>query len=160
MSARIDYTKLSNGAIQGLYTIEKYLKECSVPQSILHLVKIRASQLNGCLFCLDMHMKEAKIDHEKELRLYHLSLWQESPLFDTKEKAALAWTELLTSSDNKEGVSEESFKAIRAYFSEQEVSDLTVAIAAINAWNVLGVAFQAEPGSLDKMMGLDKSGLS
>lgn len=160
MSIRINYPHLSAGAVKGLYAIEAYLKEISLPRTLIDIVKIRASQLNGCAFCLDMHSKEAKIHGEKELRLYHVSIWHESPLFSAKEKAALQWTELVTKLNHPEGVTDEAFAAIREHYSEQEVSDLTMAIASINAWNRLGVAFRSEPGSLDKALGLDKAGLS
>lgn len=160
MSARINYAQLSAGAIKGFYGVEAYLKEASVPAPLLHLIKLRASQINGCTFCVDMHSKEAKIDGEKELRLYHLSAWRESPLFTEKERAALQWTELVTAMKGGEGISNEAYEEIRKHFSDQEVSDLTVAIAMINAWNRLAVTFRTTPGAFDKMMGLDKAGLS
>jgi AhpD family alkylhydroperoxidase len=157
--ARIDYAKLSPQATHALYALEKALSESPVGHTIINLVKVRASQLNGCLFCLDMHSKEAKLRGERELRLYHLSLWRESSLFDERERAALEWTELLTRPDAAHGISDEAFAALSAHFSEREVSDLTLAIAAINAWNRLGIGFRPEPGALDKAFGLDKPGL-
>jgi AhpD family alkylhydroperoxidase len=124
----------------------------------MQLVKLRASQINGCLFCLDMHTKEALIHGERPLRIYHLAAWHESPLFDEKERAALRWTEVVTKVASG-GVSDADYAKVREVYSEKEVSDLTFAIAAINAWNRLGVAFNATPGTLDKVMGLDKAGL-
>jgi AhpD family alkylhydroperoxidase len=148
----------SAAAAQGLLAIENYLKSCSIPQGLQDLVKIRVSQLNNCAFCLDMHSKEAKIHGEKELRLYHVSVWRESPLFEKRERAALEWAELVTRL-GEHGVSDEQFQTLKQYFNDQEISDLTVAIVAINAWNRFGVAFRPTPGGMDKMMGLDKAGL-
>jgi AhpD family alkylhydroperoxidase len=123
------------------------------------LVDIRASQLNGCAFCLDMHVKQARMRDERELRLHHLAVWRESPLFTPKERAALAWTEALTRI-KPEGVSDAAYAEAREHFSEEELSELTFRVAAINGWNRLGVAFRAPPGSKDKMLGLDKAGLN
>jgi AhpD family alkylhydroperoxidase len=130
----------------------------AVDAGLLHLVDIRASQLNGCAFCLDMHVKEAKIHGERELRLYHVAIWRESPLFDAREKAALAWTEAVTRL-SPEGVPDAVYNEARAQFSDKELTDLTFAIVAINGWNRLSIAFQNTPGSADKMFGLDKAGL-
>lgn len=122
------------------------------------LVTIRASQLNGCAFCVDMHVKEAKINGERELRLHHIAIWHESPLFDERERAALEWTEVLTRLPGR-GVPDDVYERVRQHFSEPELAALTFLIVAINGWNRLGVAFQATPGSADKAYGLDKAGL-
>lgn len=159
MSARINYNQHSASAVKGLYSVEAALKETSLPKTLVDMVKIRVSQLNGCAFCVDMHSKEAKIHGEKELRLYHVSIWHESPLFTDKEKAAFRWAEVLTKITG-EGASDSEYEAICKHFDEKELSDLTMAIASINAWNRLGVAFRSTPGALDKMLGLDKAGLS
>lgn len=159
MSQRINYNQQSGPAVQSLMGLEAYLKTTSIEKNLIHMVKIRVSQLNGCAFCVDMHHKEAKIDGEKELRLYHLTVWHESPLFENRERAALRWAELLTRIP-QEGISDEEFKKVREFFSEKEVSDLTMAIVSINAWNRLGVAFRSTPGTMDKLFGLDKAGLS
>jgi AhpD family alkylhydroperoxidase len=123
------------------------------------LVDIRASQLNGCTFCLDMHVKEAKLHGERELRLYHIAVWRESPLFTSKERAALAWTEALTQIGTS-GISDELYDEVRDQFSEKELSTLTFRVMGINAWNRLNVAFHNTPGAHDKIFGLDKSGLA
>jgi AhpD family alkylhydroperoxidase len=123
------------------------------------LVDIRASQMNGCAFCLDMHVKEAKVHGERELRLYHVAIWRESPLFTAKERAALAWTEALTQIAPT-GVSDELYAATREQFSDNELSALTFRVMGINAWNRANVAFRTVPGSHDKMLGLDKAGLA
>ncbi len=155
MTARANYQKLSPHAVQALLALDKALSDTPLERKIIDLIKIRASQLNGCLFCLDMHSKEAKRHGERELRMHHLSLWRESPLFSAKEKAALEWTELLTR-PNQHGAEDADYENLSRHFSEKEISDLTLAIAAINAWNRLGIAFRSEPGLLDKMLGLDK----
>jgi AhpD family alkylhydroperoxidase len=123
------------------------------------LVNIRVSQINGCAFCLDMHVKEATIHGERGLRLHHVAIWRESQLFSTRERAALRWAELLTRLGQK-GVCDEEYEAARAAFSEQELSDLTFAVVAINGWNRLNIAFPKTPGSLDKLYHLDKAGLN
>lgn len=123
------------------------------------LVDIRASQLNGCAFCLDMHVKEAKIHGERELRLHHVAIWRESQLFTAKERAAFAWTEALTQIE-REGVSDELYAEASQYFSEKELSTLTYRVTAINAWNRLNVAFRTAPGVFDKAFGLEKAGLA
>lgn len=122
------------------------------------LVTIRASQLNGCAFCVDMHVKEAKINGERELRIHHLAIWHESPLFDERERAALEWTEVLTRLP-AHGVPDEVYERVRQQFSEADLAALTFLIVAINGWNRLGVAFRTTPGSADQAFGLDKAGL-
>jgi AhpD family alkylhydroperoxidase len=127
-------------------------------KTLAALVDIRASQLNGCAFCLDMHVKQAKIHGERELRLHHVATWRESPLFTPRECAALAWTEALTHIAPK-GISDAAYAQAREHFADEELSELTWRIAAINGWNRMNVAFRNVPGSLDKMYGLDKAGL-
>lgn len=122
------------------------------------LVDIRASQMNGCAFCLDMHVKQAKIHGERELRLHHVAIWRESPLFTARERAALAWTEALTQMAPT-GVPDELYAEVREQFSERELSTLTFVVMAINAWNRVNVAFRTAPGVADKAFGLDKAGL-
>ena len=159
MTQRLNHFQLSPEHIKGMMSLSAAVRHGTIDAPLCHLVDIRASQLNGCAFCLDMHSKEAKLHGERELRLYHLAIWRESPLFTPREKAALAWTEELTALGSH-GVSEEAYAAARAVFSEKELSDLTFAIVAINAWNRLGVAFTPVPGSADAQYGLDKAGLN
>lgn len=130
-----------------------------IDETLAILIDIRASQLNGCAFCLDMHVKQAKIHGERELRLHHVAIWRESPLFTPRERAALAWTEALTRIA-PEGISDAAYAEMREHFSEQELSDLTWRVAAINGWNRMNVAFRMAPGSRDKAFGLDKAGLA
>ncbi len=154
----VNYSQLSSESYKVLLALENSLKSSSLEQSLADLVKIRASQINGCMFCIDMHIKEARLHGERELRLHHLVAWHESPLFTEKERAALAWTEQVTRITG--GVKKEDFAKVREHFSEKEVSDLTFAIVVINAWNRFGVAFHSTPGTLDKLFGLDKAGLN
>ena len=159
MTQRIDYMKQSPDLTKKMMELSAVNAKSSIGGTIQDLVKIRASQLNGCAFCLDMHVKEATLHGERPLRLYHIAAWRESNLFEPRERAALAWTEVLTQIP-AEGVSDDLYERVRGQFSEQELSDLTYAVMVINAWNRANVAFRAEPGSYDKAWGLDKANLS
>jgi AhpD family alkylhydroperoxidase len=159
MTERLSYAKQSPELVKKLVDLTTAVRHSTIAEGIIHLVEIRASQLNGCAFCLDMHVKEAKIDGERELRLYHIAAWRESPLFEPRERAALAWTEALTKLPDG-GVPDELYERVRGQFSEKEISDLTFVVMAINAWNRAGVAFRALPGSADKIYGLDRAGLN
>jgi AhpD family alkylhydroperoxidase len=156
---RLNYAAHSPELFKKLADLTMAIRKGSIEESIINLVEIRASQLNGCSFCLDMHVKEAKIHGERELRLYHVATWHESPLFEPRERAALAWTEALTKLPEG-GVPDDLYERVRSQFSEKELSDLTFVIMAINAWNRAGVAFRSAPGSADKLYGLDKAGLN
>ena len=159
MSQRLDYQQQSPELLKKFVEFSLLLKKSSIEPSILDLVNIRASQLNGCAFCVDMHVKEATLRGERALRLHHLAIWRESTLFAPRERAALAWTEVLTQLP-PQGVPDEIYERVRAQLSEKEISDLTYAVMAINAWNRANVAFRSVPGSLDKGYGLDKAGLA
>lgn len=159
MAQRINYAQQSPELFKKFMEFSLALKDTAIEETIHNLVQIRASQLNGCAFCLDMHVKQAKIHGETELRLYHVAIWRESTLFTPRERAALDWTEVLTKLP-EHGVSDDIFERVRAQLSEKELADLTFAVMAINAWNRAGVAFKSVPGSADKAFGLDKAGLS
>jgi AhpD family alkylhydroperoxidase len=124
--------------------MEKALAESGLDHTIKHLVKIRASQINGCAYCIDMHTKDARAEGETEQRIYALSAWRETPFFNDKERAALDWTEKVTRVSN--GVYDEDFAAVREHFDEKELVDLTWAIASINAWNRIAISFRSVPG--------------
>ncbi|MGO4377201.1 carboxymuconolactone decarboxylase family protein [Pseudoduganella sp. RAF53_2] len=158
MSTRINYFQQSPELVKKMIDFGSALESCAIEQSIRHLVEIRASQMNGCAFCLDMHIKQARMHGERELRLHHLVNWRESPLFEQRERAALAWTEILTRIP-EHGVPNDVYERVRGQFSEKELSDLTFVVMSINAWNRANVAFTLVPGSFDKTFGLDKSGL-
>jgi alkylhydroperoxidase AhpD family core domain len=159
MAQRINYMQQSPEFFKKLLEFSNTEQAGAIEESILHLVHIRASQINGCGFCLDMHIKQAKIHGERELRLYHLPIWRESTLFEPRERAALAWTEILTKLP-EHGVPDDVYQRVREQFSEKELSDLTFSIMAINAWNRVNVAFRTVPGSADAAFGLTKAGLN
>jgi AhpD family alkylhydroperoxidase len=159
MTQRIDYAKQAPELLKPMMALSMAVKNSPVGKTILTLVDIRSSQLNGCAFCLDMHVKEAKIQGERELRLHHVAIWRESPLFDARERAALGWTEAVTKL-SAHGVPDDIYAEAREHFSEKELTDLTFAVMTINAWNRLSIAFQAVPGSADKLYGLEKANLA
>ncbi|MCQ4629508.1 carboxymuconolactone decarboxylase family protein [Shinella sp. CPCC 100929] len=159
MTQRLNYAQQSPELFKKISDLSMALAGSVIEQKIRDLVNIRASQMNGCAFCLDMHVKEAKIHGESELRVHHVAIWRESTLFIPRERAALAWTEALTKLPEG-GIPDELYERVRGQLSEKEISDLTFAIMAINAWNRASIAFKSVPGSADKVYGLDKAGLS
>ena len=148
MTQRLNYAQLSPEHFKGLMAFSNEIKKGSIEQSILDLVDIRASQLNGCTFCLDMHVKEATLHQERPLRIHHVAGWRDSTLFSPRERAALAWTEALTRLSDT-GVSEELYDRVRGQLSDKEIADLTFQIMSINAWNRVSLAMRAVPGSAD-----------
>lgn len=159
MTQRIDYQKQSPELFNKLVGINMLISRSGLEEAIGDLLDVRASQINGCAFCVDMHVKQALVHGERPLRLHHLAIWRESPLFSPRERAALAWTEVLTQLP-PHGVPDELYAQVREQFSEKELTDLTYLVMAINAWNRINIAFQSVPGSQDKAYGLDKAGLS
>ncbi|QYD73484.1 carboxymuconolactone decarboxylase family protein [Paraburkholderia edwinii] len=159
MSQRINYIQQSPALFKKFLDFSMQLKDSGIEQATLDFVSLRASQMNGCGFCCDMHTKEARIHGERELRLHHVAIWRESTLFSPRERAALAWTEVLTKLP-EHGVPDEIYERVRGQFSEKELSDLTYAVMAINGWNRANVAFRTVPGSSDKTFGLDKANLA
>lgn len=146
MSPRIDYAKVAPGALRAMYGLEKYLVESSIEPALRELVKLHASQINGCAYCIDMHTKDARAAGESEQRLFGLVAWREAPYYTERERAALAWTEALTLIAD-DHVSDELYEGTRRQFSEQEMVDLTLAIVTINAWNRIAISFRSEPGT-------------
>jgi AhpD family alkylhydroperoxidase len=159
MSQRIDYQAQSPDLLKKYLEFSLLTKKSSIERSTHDLVNIRASQMNGCAFCVDMHVKEATIHGERPLRLHHIALWRESTLFSPRETAALEWTEVLTQLP-PHGVPDEIYERVRQQLSEKEIVDLTHVIVAINGWNRISIGFRAVPGSADKAYGLEKAGLS
>ncbi|WP_176085442.1 carboxymuconolactone decarboxylase family protein [Martelella sp. HB161492] len=155
---RPDYQKLAPDLVKAYYGFSARLTGTSVEATIRHLIDLRISQMNGCAFCVDMHSKEAKIDGEGELRLYHLPVWRESPLFSARERAALAFAEVLTEITDHDEINA-AYQALRAEFCDAEIAELTFMVVSINGWNRIGIAYQSVPGSLDALYGLDKAGL-
>jgi len=146
MEERLHYTKVSPGAYHALLGLEKYLHDCGLEVGLLHLIKLRTSQINGCAFCLDMHWKDLRAIGENEQRLYSLDAWEECPYYTERERAALAWTEAVTRVADTH-VPDEVYERVRKHFTEKELADLTVAVATINAWNRLSIAGRTTPGT-------------
>jgi AhpD family alkylhydroperoxidase len=159
LSQRIDYIKQSPELFRKFVEFSLLVDQAAIEAPIRDLVAIRASQINGCGFCVDMHVKQARLHGERELRLHHLPIWRESTLFAPRERAALAWTEALTRLPEP-GVPDDLYDRVRNELSEKELSDLSFAVMAINAWNRVNVAFRTVPGAQDKAFGLDKAGLA
>jgi len=159
MTQRLNYMEQSPELTKKFLAFSQQLAQGSIEQSIIDMVVLRASQMNGCTFCIDMHVKEAKIHGERELRVHHVAGWRESNLFVPRERAALAWTEALTKLADG-GVPDELYERVRTQLSEKELSDLTFVIMSINGWNRANVAFRPVPGTFDKAWGLDKADLN
>jgi AhpD family alkylhydroperoxidase len=146
MNPRINLVTVNPKAMQSMVALQTYVDGSGLESKLLHLVKLRASQINGCAYCIDMHTKEARAAGESEQRLYALSAWSETPFYTARERAALAWTEAVTLVTEGH-VPDHAFAAVREHFSEEELVNLTLAITTTNAWNRLSVAFRAVPGS-------------
>ena len=158
MSTRINLFQRVPDLINAFSAASQAAHNSGLDSTLKNLVDIRASQLNSCAFCLDMHIKQARILGERELRLHHVAIWRESPLFTAKEKAALALTEALTR-PGAEGVSDAIYDAAREHFDEVALSQLAFAISIINTWNRLMIVSKTAPGALDKAYGLDRANL-
>ena len=159
-STRVNYGEQSPDLVRKVVELGMTIDKSGQLEPLLgFLVDIRASQMNGCAFCLDMHVKQAKLHGERDLRLYHVPIWRESPLFTPKERAALALTEALTRIA-PDGVSDELYAEVSEQFDARALSTLVFRIMTINAWNRANVCFRTKPGILDKQYGLDKAGLA
>ncbi len=146
MKPRIDYGKAAPEGSRAMLGLESYVRRSGLEASLLELVKLRASQINGCAYCIDMHTKDARAGGETEQRLYALDAWRKTPFYSDRERAALAWTESVTrvfDGQVPDGVYEE----VRRHFGEKELVDLTLAIVVINGWNRLAISFRSVPGS-------------
>lgn len=159
MAQRLNYFQQSPELAKKFLEFSNALQGSTIEQGLRDFVNIRASQMNGCAFCLDMHVKEAKIHGERDLRVHHVAIWRESTLFSPRERAALAWTEVLTQLP-PHGVPDDLYDRVRTQLSDKELSDLTFQVMAINGWNRANAAFRNVPGSQDKAFGLDKAGLN
>jgi len=145
VNARFNYVTIAPGAYEAMLGLERYLKSSSLEEPLIHLLKLRASQINGCAYCIDMHWKDLRGGAETEQRLYSLDAWRECPFYSPRERAALAWIEgvtLITSGHVPDALYDE----VRQQFSERELVDLTVVAATINAWNRLAISARTEPG--------------
>lgn len=148
MKERMDWKSTAPEGYAAMRGLETYARRAGLEGALLELVKTRASQINGCAYCLDMHTKDARAQGETEQRLYALAAWHEAPFYSDRERAALAWTEAVTRI-GENGVTDEVYAEARRHFGEKELVDLTLAIVAINAWNRLAVAFRTPAGTYE-----------
>ncbi len=146
MKPRLEYRKVARGAYEAMHQVQLYVDNSGLEHSLMELVKMRASQINGCAWCLDMHSKDARAMGETEQRLYCLDAWHEAPFYTERERAALTWTEAVTLVSETH-VPDEVYEQARKQFTEKELVDLTMVIIAINGWNRLNVSFQTVAGS-------------
>jgi AhpD family alkylhydroperoxidase len=145
MEARLDYRKFNPEPLQAMLALEKYLAGCGLEHKFMHLLKLRASQINGCAYCIDMHSLDARAAGETEQRLYALDAWREAPFYTDRERAALAWIEAITLVSQTH-VPDSVFEEVKAQFSDQQIVDLTFLASTINAWNRLAIATRSVPG--------------
>ncbi len=146
MRAQLNYGKAAPGVYDAMDALDQYLAtDSAIEEPLLHLVRLRASQINGCAYCIDMHWKDLRAIGEGEQKLYGLDAWEESPYYTERERAAIAWTEAVTLLTNGH-VSEQVYDEARSQFSAKELCDLTLAIATINAWNRLSISARLDPG--------------
>ena len=144
--SRIDYRSVSPEAIKGMYELENFVRTCGLDGTLIHLVKVRASQINGCAYCIDMHTKDARADGESEQRLYALNAWRETPFFTEAERAGLAWAEALTNIQQGHAP-DDVYEELTRHFSEKDIVSLSLAITTINAWNRIAIGFRAPAGT-------------
>lgn len=146
MEQRLEYWKFAPQGAAAFRHFQSYVDQCGLERPLMELVKLRASQINGCAYCLDMHSKDARAAGESEQRLYVLSAWREAPFYSDRERAALAWTEAVTRIANGP-IDDDLYEEVRRHFSEKEIVDLTFAVIAINGWNRLAIPFRTPAGS-------------
>ena len=144
-AARVNWAAVAPEALRAQRGMESYIHSCGLESSLIELVKLRASYINGCAYCVDMHTTDARFKGETEQRLYAVPVWRETPFFTPRERAALAWTEAVTEI-SKVGVSDELFALAREHFTDKELVDLTMAVITINGWNRLAIPFRAPVG--------------
>lgn len=143
---RINYQEKAPKALKAMLELEKYVAGSGLERSLYELIKLRASQINGCAYCIDMHSKDLRKAGETEQRIYSLVAWKETPFYTERERAALAWTEALTLISENE-VPDELYTSVREHFDEGELVSLTIGIIAINGWNRLAIGFRTQPGT-------------
>jgi AhpD family alkylhydroperoxidase len=146
MQPRIEYANVAPEGLEPLLGVEAYLRRCGLEPALLDLVKLRASQINGCAYCIDMHTKDARARGETEQRLYALTAWREAPFFTEPERAALTWAEAVTEVAATH-VPDDVYELARLHFRDKELVDLTLAVVAINSWNRLAISFRKVPGT-------------
>ena len=146
MEQRLNVEKAAPGAVRALFGVHVYLKQCGLEEALLHMVYLRASQMNGCAYCTDMHWKDARHAGIDEQKLSLVGVWRESPFFTDRERAAFAWTEAVTLIAENH-VPDDVYRVAREQFSEAELVNLTLAVGAINSWNRLAISFRKEAGA-------------
>ena len=146
MKARVDYGSVAPEAVKAMLGLDASVRKSGLEKPLLELVRLRASQINGCAYCIDMHSKDARAAGETEQRLYGLNAWRETPYYTDRERAALEWTEAITLITQGHAPGD-VYDRVRSHFSEKEVVDLTCAVAAINVWNRIAIAFRVVPGT-------------
>ena len=146
MKTRINYGKAAPGVYDAMDAVDQYIQQCGLERRLILLVQLRASQINGCAVCLDMHWKDLRVLGETEQRMYSLDAWRECPYYSDRERAALAWTEAVTEIA-KDHVPDRVYDEVRQHFGEKELADLTLAVSQINAWNRLSIAARLVPGN-------------
>jgi AhpD family alkylhydroperoxidase len=146
MNVRLNYGKAAPGVYDAMDALDQYLQGCGLERTLVSLVQLRVSQINGCAYCLDMHWKDLRAAGEHEQRLYSLEAWRECPYYTEREQAALAWTEAVTLVADGH-VPDAVYDTVRAHLGEKELADLTLVVAAINAWNRLSIAARLRPGT-------------
>jgi AhpD family alkylhydroperoxidase len=149
MKPRFSYTDAAPGAYQAMLGLEQYLHRCGLEEPLIHLVKLRASQINGCAYCLDMHWKDLRAIGENEQRLYSLDAWRECPWYTARERAALEWTEAVTLITDGH-VPDHVYENVRAIFNDGDLANLTLVITTINAWNRLAISSRTVPGTYQR----------
>ena len=150
MERRFDYRQFSPEPLQAMMALENYIASCGLDHKFVHLLKLRASQINGCAFCIDMHSIDARAEGETEQRLYALDAWRETPFFTGRERAALAWIEAITLVSQTH-VPDAVYEEVRKHFSEKEIFDLTLVATTINAWNRLAISARTPPGTYKRV---------
>jgi len=143
---RLDYSKLAPKAVEAMYAVKRYVRNSGLEPRLLELVKLRASHINGCAYCVDMHTKDARAHGETEQRLYAVAVWKEAPFFTERERAALAWAEAVTLV-SRDRAPDEILENARREFGEKQLIDLSMAVIAIDGWNRLAVSFRALAGT-------------
>jgi AhpD family alkylhydroperoxidase len=146
MNSRLNPVQVAPDGYKAMTGLERYLHGCGLDHKLIHMLKLRASQINGCAYCIDMHWKDARAAGESEQRLYGLDAWEESPYYTDRERAALAWTDAVTKIADTHAP-DDLYDALRSHFSEKEIADLTLLVATINAWNRLSISFRTPAGN-------------
>ena len=146
LAPRIDLAHVAPGFMRAHLALESYVRASGLETSLLHLIKLRASYINGCAYCVDMHTKDARLENESEQRLFAVPVWRETPFFTARERAALAWADAVTEI-SKTHAPDDVFESLRAHFSDEEITNLTAAIVVINGWNRVAISMRTPVGS-------------